>query len=179
VDESGSIVVLLGMSMFHCPDAISRKYGECPNLIYETFNEPHAKPKQKLSWTSEVKPFHEAILQLIRKNASDNLVLLGTPCYSLNIDEVLESPATKFKNIVYVPHFYAATHKNETASILKPKSSSLGGKPTHPIGKTYPSAITRRIPNPQVRTNHSTLHHRTHPNYHPFYTTITQRLKSL
>jgi endoglucanase len=100
-------------------DAISRKYGECPNLIYETFNEPHAKPKQKLSWTSEVKPFHEAVLQVIRKNAPDNLVLLGTPCFSLNIDEVLESPVTKFKNVVYVAHFYAATHKNGNREKVK------------------------------------------------------------
>ena len=89
---------------------VAAKYGHLPNIIYEPYNEPYGKG---VSWTGVVKPYHEAVIAAIRKYDKSNLILLGTPSFSLNIDEILQSPVSKFKNIVYVAHFYAATHKQD------------------------------------------------------------------
>ena len=87
---------------------VSSKYGNLPNLIYESYNEPDGK---KDPWKKTVRPFHMVTVKEIRRNDPDNLILLGTPGYCLNVDMVLDAPVTGFGNIAYVTHFYAASHK--------------------------------------------------------------------
>lgn len=83
---------------------ITEKYGEYPNLIYETFNEP-----TKVSWTDTLKPYHERMLPVIRKNAPDSVVILGTPQWSQLVDEAAADPIDA-ENIMYTLHFYSCTH---------------------------------------------------------------------
>jgi endoglucanase len=86
---------------------LSKTYKDTPNIIYETWNEPlgtHA-------WNTVIKPYHEAIIPVIRANAPDNLILCGTRTYDQDVDEASKNPITITKNIVYTLHFYAATHK--------------------------------------------------------------------
>nr|UNG40281.1 glycoside hydrolase family 5 subfamily 2 [Anisarthron barbipes] len=87
-------------------DKISRKYGGYPNIIYEPFNEP-----VNAAWSSVLKPYHEAIIKTIRKNDPNNVIVLGTPNYSQDVDQAAADPITDQKNIMYTLHFYSATHK--------------------------------------------------------------------
>ena len=89
----------------------SKKYADIPNIIYEPFNEPYGDPgKPGLSWSKDIKPYHKSIIRTIRKNDPDNIILLGTPAFSLNIDKVIDDPIRSDKNVMYVAHFYAASH---------------------------------------------------------------------
>jgi endoglucanase len=87
---------------------VSKEFGQYPNLIYETWNEPlntHA-------WATVIKPYHEAIIPIIRANAPDNIILCGTKSWSQDVDEAARSPITISKNIAYTLHFYAGSHKD-------------------------------------------------------------------
>nr|UNG40312.1 glycoside hydrolase family 5 subfamily 2 [Necydalis major] len=85
---------------------ISKKYGNYPNIIYETFNEP-----VDVSWSSILKPYHEEVIKTIRANDANNLIILGTAMYSTKVDEAAADPIRDQKNIMYTLHFYAGTHK--------------------------------------------------------------------
>nr|USZ80405.1 glycoside hydrolase family 5 subfamily 2 [Tetropium fuscum] len=87
-------------------DYISKKYAGYPNIIYEPYNEPITE-----EWSSLVKPYHEAVIQTIRANDPDNLIVLGTPLYSTRLDLAAADPITDQSNIMYSVHFYAGTHK--------------------------------------------------------------------
>jgi endoglucanase len=86
---------------------VSQEFGEYPNVIYETWNEPlntHA-------WASVIKPYHEAVIPVIRANDPDNIILLGTRGWSQEVDEASRNPVTLSANLAYTLHFYAGTHQ--------------------------------------------------------------------
>nr|UNG40337.1 glycoside hydrolase family 5 subfamily 2 [Spondylis buprestoides] len=87
-------------------DTISKKYGSYPNIMYETFNEP-----TDADWATVIKPYHEAVIQTIRANDPDNIIIVGTPWYSQRLDLAVADPITTSTNIMYTLHFYAGTHK--------------------------------------------------------------------
>nr|AHI15746.1 glycoside hydrolase family 5 subfamily 2 [Apriona japonica] len=87
-------------------EQISKKYGGYPNLIYETYNEP-----LDIAWSSVVKPYHEEIIKVIRANDPDNVILLGSPHYDQELDQVLADPITGQTNIMYTLHFYSVDTK--------------------------------------------------------------------
>ncbi len=96
----------------HLPQAqaffaeMAARYGKYPNVIYETFNEP----LQEASWSKEIKPYHEAVIQSIRAHDPDNLIVCGTRVWSQRVDEAAADPILA-PNIAYSLHFYAASHK--------------------------------------------------------------------
>jgi endoglucanase len=83
---------------------LAQKYGDLPNLIWETWNEP-----LQVSWTGVVKPYHEAVLSAIRAVDPDNVVVLGTPTWSQAVDQAAASPVAG-TNLMYTLHFYSCTH---------------------------------------------------------------------
>jgi endoglucanase len=85
-------------------DEMSRDYGEYPNVIYEPFNEP-----EKVDWSTDLKPYHEAIIAKIRANDPDNIIVLGTPIWSQEVDAAAADPV-QGSNLMYTLHFYACTH---------------------------------------------------------------------
>lgn len=85
-------------------DEISREFGQYPNLIYELYNEP-----LWIDW-SIIKNYAEPIIDKIRENGSQNLIVVGTPAWSQNVDSAISNPIEK-ENILYALHFYSATHK--------------------------------------------------------------------
>nr|UNG40275.1 glycoside hydrolase family 5 subfamily 2 [Acanthocinus aedilis] len=87
-------------------DIVSKKYSGFPNIIYETFNEPTGQ-----SWNDVLKPYHEAVIQAIRANDPDNIIVVGTPTWSQSVDQAANNPITGYDNIMYTLHFYAGTHK--------------------------------------------------------------------
>ncbi|MFD1602695.1 glycoside hydrolase family 5 protein [Flavobacterium artemisiae] len=86
---------------------ISKKYGKYPNIIYEVFNEPDYE-----TWW-EVKSYAEEVIQEIRQNDPNNIILVGCPHWDQDIDLPASDPIMDYNNIMYTMHFYAATHGKE------------------------------------------------------------------
>ncbi|MCM1299907.1 MAG: cellulase family glycosylhydrolase [Firmicutes bacterium] len=86
-------------------EEMSAKYKNYDNVIYEICNEPNGSA----SWDNDVKPYAEEIIPIIRKNAPDAVIIVGTPTWSQDIDKALANPLSD-KNVMYALHFYAATH---------------------------------------------------------------------
>lgn len=87
--------------------AIARKYGNTPNLIYETFNEPL---REGVDWSRDIRPYHMQVIGAIRAIDPDNLVVAGSPSWSQDVDIAARDPLP-FGNLAYTLHFYAGTHK--------------------------------------------------------------------
>lgn len=86
-------------------ETVSKRYAKYPNVIYEICNEPNGGA----SWSSNIKPYAEKIIPIIRKNAPNSVIIVGTPTWSQEIDKPLSDPLS-YKNVMYAFHFYAATH---------------------------------------------------------------------
>ncbi|WP_291145347.1 glycoside hydrolase family 5 protein [Flavobacterium sp. UBA7680] len=86
---------------------MSQKYAKYPNIIYEIFNEPDYE-----TWW-EVKTYAEEVIQVIRENDPNNIILVGSPHWDQDVDLPAEDPILGYNNIMYTMHFYAATHGKE------------------------------------------------------------------
>jgi len=86
---------------------MSKKYAKYPNIIYEIFNEPDQE-----SWP-EIKAYSEEVIKVIRKNDSDNIILVGSPHWDQDVNLPAADPIKGYANIMYTMHFYAATHGKE------------------------------------------------------------------
>lgn len=86
-------------------DNISKTYGKYPNIIYEIYNEPLDIP-----WDTMLKPYAQTVINAIRKNDSDNLIVVGTPNWSQDVDKIIGNKLDGI-NIAYSFHFYTGTHK--------------------------------------------------------------------
>jgi aryl-phospho-beta-D-glucosidase BglC (GH1 family) len=84
-------------------DEISSLYGDNDHVIYEVYNEPIDQ-----SW-STIKDYAETVIAAIRANDPDNLIVVGTPFYSQNVDVASNDPISD-PNVAYTLHFYAGTH---------------------------------------------------------------------
>jgi endoglucanase len=90
---------------------ISDKYKGVPNVIYEPWNEPIFNTTID-AWTTTIKPYHIEIIDIIRANDPNSLIVCGTRSWSQKVDEAAYSPIDR-PNIAYTLHFYANTHKQE------------------------------------------------------------------
>jgi hypothetical protein len=86
---------------------IAALYGNHPNVIYEIYNEP-----QQVSWANVIKPYAKAVIDSIRSIDPNNIIVVGTPTWSQDVDTASMNPL-EYENIAYTLHFYAATHKQE------------------------------------------------------------------
>jgi endoglucanase len=86
---------------------MSALYKDRDNVLYEICNEPNGSA---VTW-DVVKNYANEIIPIIRENAPDSIILVGTPTWSQDIHMALQSPL-EFDNIMYSLHFYAATHKD-------------------------------------------------------------------
>lgn len=87
---------------------ISKKYGHLPNIVYEICNEPVS-----VSWSSGIKPYANTVINAIRQNDPDNIIIVGTPNWSQDVDAAAKDPLTA-SNVMYAFHYYAATHDFNT-----------------------------------------------------------------
>jgi endoglucanase len=85
---------------------VASEYGQLPNVLYETFNEP-----LELDWSTGIKPYHEAVLQAIRAQDPDNVAVLGTRSWSQRVDQAALDPVAGI-NLMYTVHFYACDHRD-------------------------------------------------------------------
>jgi endoglucanase len=101
--------------------SMAMQYGASPNIIYEDYNEPAVKG---VLW-AQIKPYHETVVAAIRAVDPDNLIVLGTPTYSQDVDLAAADPLTDATNLLYTLHFYACTHKQSLRDKAN-KAISLG-----------------------------------------------------
>lgn len=93
-------------------EKMAKQYGSSPNIIFEICNEPNGNT----TW-QDVCEYANQIIPIIRKY-SDNLILVGTPNWSQNIDQAAQAPLD-YENVAYTLHFYAATHKDDLRAKYK------------------------------------------------------------
>lgn len=86
-------------------DEMSGEYKDYDNVIYEICNEPNGGT----SW-SDIKSYAVPVIETIRANDDDGIILVGTPNWSQGVDQAAADPITGYDNIMYTLHFYAATH---------------------------------------------------------------------
>ncbi|MCL1954529.1 MAG: glycoside hydrolase family 5 protein [Spirochaetes bacterium] len=88
---------------------MAQRYGSYPNVLYEICNEPNGR---QTTWGEAVKPYAEAVIAEIRKYDPDNIIIVGTPTWSQDVDIAAGDPIQGI-NIMYTLHFYAGTHGEE------------------------------------------------------------------
>ena len=89
-----------------CLSLLAAQYGDIPNLLYETWNEP--LPQH--SWGGCIKEHHMRVAAAVRKAAPGAVIIAGTRNYCQRVDEAAEDPL-QTENVLYALHFYAASHR--------------------------------------------------------------------
>lgn len=84
---------------------MAKKYKGQNNVIYEICNEPNGG----VTWSRNIKPYCQAVVNAIRKYDKNAIIVCGTGTWSQDIDQVLGNRIDD-KNCVYTLHFYANTH---------------------------------------------------------------------
>lgn len=83
---------------------MSERFKDYDNVIYEICNEPNG-----VDWNT-IRTYAEDIISVIRENDDNAVILVGTPTWSQDIDQVESNPLND-DNVMYTVHFYAGTHK--------------------------------------------------------------------
>ena len=89
-------------------EEMSEEYADYTNVLYEICNEPNGGT----SW-SDVKSYAEEVIEVIRENDEDGIILVGTPNWSQYVEQAAADPIEGYDNVMYTLHFYAATHKED------------------------------------------------------------------
>lgn len=84
---------------------MSATYAGNNNVIYELCNEPNGGT----NW-NQIKQYADEVIPVIRANSPDAIILVGTPTWSQDVDQVAANPVANGHNVMYSLHFYAATH---------------------------------------------------------------------
>lgn len=87
---------------------MSARYADYNNVFYEICNEPNGGT----TW-QEVKEYAKEIIEVIRANDKDGIIIVGTPNWCQFVDQAAAEPITGCDNLMYALHFYAATHKED------------------------------------------------------------------
>lgn len=85
-------------------DEVSKKYADNPAVIYEICNEPHG-----VDWNTDIKPYAEEVIKVIRNNAPNAIIIVGTNTWSQDVDKAADNLIVA-DNIMYSLHFYSGTH---------------------------------------------------------------------
>ena len=91
---------------------VSELYKDKPNVIYEICNEPNGK----ITWNDNVVPYANRIINTIRNNSPNSLIIVGTPEWCKDLKSVSDNPLN-FDNIVYALHFYSGSHGEELMQV--------------------------------------------------------------
>ena len=100
-------------------EEISSLYPNHPNIIYELANEPNSgEPgvtNDAAGWQA-VKSYAEPIIEMLRNNGNENLIIVGSPNWSQRPDLAADDPIND-DNVIYSVHFYTGTHEASEDSL--------------------------------------------------------------
>lgn len=85
-------------------DKISYLYKDVPNVIYEICNELN----DQSNWDNDIKPYAESVIDIIRYNSPNSLILVGIPDWGKNLNVVRDN-LLDYDNIMYSVHFYSGS----------------------------------------------------------------------
>jgi len=99
-------------------EEMARKYKDVPNVLYEIYNEPTGTTVA--SWTNEVKPYAQTVVNAIRAIDDKNVIIIGTPTWCASPEIATAAPVDGV-NLVYTVHFYSAyaPHKDPLRAKVK------------------------------------------------------------
>ena len=81
-------------------EKISSLYKNHPGIIYEICNEPNGDT----TWDT-VYDYANEIIPIIRNNAPDSVVIVGTPNFCIDVEKAAQKPLA-FENTMYALHLY-------------------------------------------------------------------------
>ena len=82
-------------------DELSSLYADEPGIIYEICNEPNGET----TW-EDIKTYAGKIIPVIRANAPQAVIIVGTPQYSSDLRPAMEQPLS-YDNILYAYHYHS------------------------------------------------------------------------
>ena len=82
---------------------MAARYGRYPNVIYEIANEPAG-----VGWP-QIARYAERIIPVIRAEAPESVIVVGTPAFSKDTLAPLGAPLP-YEDLLYALHFYAGGH---------------------------------------------------------------------
>ena len=86
-------------------DTYSKMYKDQSNIIYEICNEPTGTP-----W-NQLRPYAVDVVNTIRANDPDAIIVVGTNTWSQDVDEVATNGGKiDDPNVMYTIHFYSGSH---------------------------------------------------------------------
>ena len=86
-------------------DTYSKKDKDQSNIIYEICNEPTGTP-----W-NQIRPYAVDVVNTIRANDPDAIIVVGTNTWSQDVDEVATNGGKiDDPNVMYTIHFYSGSH---------------------------------------------------------------------
>ncbi|HHX15450.1 MAG TPA: glycoside hydrolase family 5 protein, partial [Fibrobacter sp.] len=110
---------------------IAQKYGSVPNVIFELFDRPESD-----EWAS-ISSYQQTLVTVLRSHSS-NLILIGTPSYSQDVEMIVDAPITGV-NIAYSFHFYAGS---QTPTSLSSNSKTYRDKIKTTLSAGYPVFVS-------------------------------------
>ena len=104
-------------------EKISSKYGNDPHIIYELWNKSNInyiknENFEKVTWKDDIKPYSKRMINVIRNNAPDSLILVETG-EEFGTNEELINSLLDEKNVMYTVHFYSDSEKLNNLEKLK------------------------------------------------------------
>ena len=86
---------------------MAAKYAGLGNVLYEICNEPNGG----VQWP-EIKHYADQVIPAIRQYDPTGIIIVGTPTWSQDVEQVASAPLAQPGNVMYALHFYAGTHKD-------------------------------------------------------------------
>jgi len=96
-DENPLFLIDMAIPFF---DELSHYYADEPRVLYEICNEPNGSA----TW-EDVKTYADVVIPVIRNNAPEAIIIVGTPEYSGALQDAIEDPLI-YPNIMYSYHYY-------------------------------------------------------------------------
>jgi endoglucanase len=99
--------------------AMARKFSGNKNVFYEICNEPNGSD---VTWEGNIRPYAEQVIAEIRRYDDHNIVIVGTPTWSQDVDLAAAHPLED-PRVMYTMHFYPGSHgerlRQKVATALK------------------------------------------------------------
>lgn len=93
---------------------MAHTYRDYPHVIYEIMNEPNGD----LTWRTDLKPYAQRMVDTIRSEDKDNLILIGSGRWSQELHIAAADPV-EGENLAYTVHFYSGTHGESLRSNVR------------------------------------------------------------
>jgi endoglucanase len=98
---------------------MAQSYADHNNVFYEICNEPNGA---EVTWKGNIRPYAQQVIAAIRRYDTHNLIIVGTPTWSQDVDVAAAYPLDD-PLVLYTMHFYPGTHgeplRQKVAQALK------------------------------------------------------------